>query len=61
MIFGTIIDTGIAVLIFSAGIKFNEKYPNAAHKVAFVLNAAEAVAKWLYNLSGLGSSTPAAK
>jgi len=58
MIFGTLVDSAIAVGLFTLGIKFNEKYPTAAHYCAFVWNAAEAVCKWLYSLTGLG--TPAA-
>jgi hypothetical protein len=60
MIFGGLIDTIIVVLIFTLGIKFNEKYPTAAHYCAFVWNAAEAIAKFLYGLTGLGTTTPPA-
>lgn len=54
--FTTIVNTIGFLLVFSAGIKFNEKWPAAASKVAFVWNAVEAVAKWAYKLSGLGST-----
>jgi hypothetical protein len=58
MIFGGLINTIIVVLIFTLGIKFNEKYPTAAHYCAFVWNALEVVFKWLYGLAS--TSTPTA-
>lgn len=48
--FSTLLNIGEFVLVLSLGIKFNEKWPNAASKVAFLLTAVEKVAVWIYGL-----------
>ena len=60
MIFGGIVDLVIAALLFTLGIKFNEKYPTAAHYCAFLWNGVEIVAKGLFGLFNK-PTPPAAK
>lgn len=54
----TIINVVEFVLVLSLGIKFNEKWPNAASKVAYFLTIGENFAKWAYSL--FKATTPAA-
>lgn len=60
MIFGGIFDTLVLALAFTLGVKFHEKYPNAAHYCAFLWNAVELVAKGLYKLFGGTATAPKA-
>lgn len=52
------------LLVFSAGIRFNQKWPNAASYLVWVWTTAETIIKWAFGLlKGLGKVTapPSAK
>ncbi len=45
-----VLEFAFYLLIFSGGIYFNQKWPAAASKVAFIWTTAEALAKWVYGM-----------
>jgi hypothetical protein len=45
-----VISLVVFLLVFSGGIKFNEKWPNAASKITGVWDLVEDMFTWLYGI-----------
>ncbi len=59
------IDLVVALFIFAAGIRFNQKWPNAGPYLTWVFTAAESMFSWIWttfsNMTGIGKHpSPAA-
>jgi hypothetical protein len=60
MLFKGLIDAIEVVMLVGLGVKINEKWPKLGSTIAFVFNAAEAVAKWVYGLFKSANPAPPA-